>query len=91
MELDEIKRRVKELVPPNIRIKNVEFEGPLLVVYIENPQELVGIDIVKKLAKELRKRIVIRPDPKILKPKAEAKEIIMKIVPEEAKISSIEF
>ncbi|MEM4747797.1 MAG: beta-CASP ribonuclease aCPSF1, partial [Archaeoglobaceae archaeon] len=88
---DEIKRRVKELVPPNIRIKNVEFEGPLLVVYIENPQELVGIDIVKKLAKELRKRIVIRPDPKILKPKAEAKEIIMKIVPEEAKISSIEF
>jgi len=63
----------------------------LLVVYIQNPQELAGIDIVKKLAKELRKRIVIRPDPKILKPKNEAKEIIMKIVPEEAKISSIEF
>ncbi len=91
MELDEIKKKVRELVPSNIRIKDIEFEGPLLVVYIQNPQELAGIDIVKKLAKELRKRIVIRPDPKILKPKNEAKEIIMKIVPEEAKISSIEF
>ncbi|MCS7118582.1 MAG: beta-CASP ribonuclease aCPSF1 [Archaeoglobaceae archaeon] len=91
METDEIKRKVKDLVPKNIRIKNVEFEGPLLVVYIENPQELVEVDIVKKLAKELRKRIVIRPDPKILKPKADAKELIMKIVPEDAKISNIEF
>ncbi len=91
MELDEIKKKVRELVPSNIRIKDIEFEGPLLVVYIQNPQELAGIDIVKKLAKELRKRIVIRPDPKILKPKNEAKEIITKIVPEEAKISSIEF
>ncbi|MEM0203883.1 MAG: beta-CASP ribonuclease aCPSF1 [Archaeoglobaceae archaeon] len=91
MEIDEIRRKVKELVPKNIRIKDVELEGPLVVVYIENPQELAEVDIVKKLAKELRKRIVIRPDPKILKPKAEAKEIIKKIVPEEAKISSIEF
>jgi len=91
MEIDEIRRRVRDLVPKNIRIKDVELEGPLVVVYIENPQELGEVDIVKKLAKELRKRIVIRPDPKILKPKAEAKEIIRKIVPEEAKISNIEF
>lgn len=91
MEIDEIGRRVRELVPKNIRIKNVELEGPWVVVYIENPQELAEVDIVKKLAKELRKRIVIRPDPKVLKPKAEAKEIIKRIVPEEAKISSIEF
>ncbi|MEM2176512.1 MAG: beta-CASP ribonuclease aCPSF1 [Archaeoglobaceae archaeon] len=91
MDVDEIKAKIKQLVPKNVRIKNVEFEGPLLVVYIENPQEIAGVDIVKKLAKELRKRIVIRPDPKILKPKAETREIIKKIVSEEAKISSIEF
>lgn len=91
MEIDEIRKKVKELVPNNIRIKEVELEGPLLVIYIENPRELAEVDIIKKLAKELRKRIVIRPDPKILKPKAEAKEIIKKIVPEEAKISDIEF
>ncbi|MEM1579397.1 MAG: beta-CASP ribonuclease aCPSF1, partial [Archaeoglobaceae archaeon] len=74
MDVDEIKAKIKQLVPKNVRIKNVEFEGPLLVVYIENPQEIAGVDIVKKLAKELRKRIVIRPDPKILKPKAETRE-----------------
>lgn len=91
MEIDEISKKVKELVPKNIRIKDVELEGPWVVIYIENPQELAEVDIVKKLAKELRKRIIIRPDPKILKPKAEAKEIIKRIVPEEAKITSIEF
>ncbi|MCX8172481.1 MAG: MBL fold metallo-hydrolase, partial [Archaeoglobaceae archaeon] len=89
--MDEIKNRIKELVPENVKIKNVEFEGPILVVYIENPQEIAGIDLIKKLAKELRKRIAIRPDPKILKPKKEAEEIIRKIVPEEAKISAISF
>lgn len=91
MEVDEIRKKVRELVSKNIRIKDVELEGPFLVVFIENPQELAEVDIIKKLAKELRKRIVIRPDPKILKPKSEAKEIIKKIVPEEAKISNIEF
>ncbi|MEM2726706.1 MAG: beta-CASP ribonuclease aCPSF1 [Archaeoglobaceae archaeon] len=91
VELDEVKNKIRELVPENVRIKNVEFEGPLLVVYIENPQEIAGIDLIKKLAKELRKRIVIRPDPRILKPKNEAEEIIKKIVPEEAKISNISF
>jgi predicted metal-dependent RNase len=91
VELDELKKRIRELVPENVRIKDIEFEGPLLVVYIENPQEIAGVDIIKRLAKELRKRIVIRPDPKILKPKSEAEEIIRKIVPQEAKISSISF
>ena len=89
--LDEIKKKVKESIPPNIRIKNIEFEGPLLVIYVENPQEIAEIDIVKKLAKDLRKRIIIRPDPKSLKPPEEAKEIIMKIVPEDAKITNIYF
>ncbi len=89
--LDEIKKKVKESIPKNIKVKNIEFEGPQLVIYVENPQELAEVDIIKKLAKELRKRIIIRPDPKSLKPPEEAKEIIMKIVPEDAKISNIFF
>ncbi len=89
--LDEIKKKVKESIPKKVKIKNIEFEGPQLVIYVENPQELAEVDIIKRLAKELRKRIIIRPDPKSLKPPEEAKEIIMKIVPEDAKISNIYF
>lgn len=89
--LDEIREKVKEYIPKNVKVKNIEFEGPQLVVYVENPQELAEVDIVKKLAKDLRKRIIIRADPKSLKPPEEAKEIILKIVPEDAKISNIFF
>ncbi len=89
--LDEIRKKVKESIPKNVRVKNVEFEGPQLVIYVENPQELAEVDVIKKLAKELRKRIIVRPDPKSLRPPEEAREIILKIVPEDAKISNIFF
>ncbi|WP_456468094.1 beta-CASP ribonuclease aCPSF1 [Archaeoglobus sp.] len=89
--LDEIREKIKEHIPENVKVKSIEFEGPQLVIYVENPQELAEIDIVKRLAKDLRKRIIIRPDPKSLKPPEEAKEIIMQIVPEDAKISNIFF
>ncbi len=89
--LDEIREKVKEYIPENVKVKSIEFEGPQLVIYIENPQELAEIDIVKRLAKDLRKRIIIRPDPKSLKPPEEAREIIKQIVPEDAKISNIFF
>ncbi len=89
--IDEIKKKVKEMLPPTVRIKNIEFEGPQLVIYVENPQEVAEVDIVKKLAKELRKRITVRPDPKSLKPPEEAKQKILEIVPEDAKITNLFF
>ncbi|MDI9646519.1 MAG: beta-CASP ribonuclease aCPSF1 [Archaeoglobales archaeon] len=91
LPLDEVKSKIKESVSKEVKIRNIEFEGPNIVIYVENPQEIAQTDVVKKLAKELRKRIIVRPDPKSLKPPEEAKEIIKKIVPEEAKISNIYF
>ena len=89
--LSELKHRIRESLPPKVKIKNIEFEGPVLVIYVENPQEFAEIDIVKKLAKDLRKRISVRPDPKSLKPPEEAKEIIKQIVPEDANLTSFFF
>lgn len=90
--LKELKEKIINSIPPGVIIKNIEFEGPLLVIYVENPQEFAGSgDIVKKLAKDLRKRIIIRPDPKSLRPPEEAKEIIKKIVPEDAQITNFFF
>lgn len=88
--LKEIKEKVVSSLPKNVKVKDVEFEGPFLVVYVKNPQEIAN-DIVKKLAKDLRKRIIVRADPKSLKPKEEAEKIIREIVPEDAGITSIFF
>ncbi len=90
-KLKEIKEKVVRSLPKKVKVKDVEFEGPFLVVYVKNPQEITNADIVKKLAKDLRKRIIIRADPKSLKPKKEAEKIIREIVPEDAKITSIFF
>ncbi|HIP63524.1 MAG TPA: beta-CASP ribonuclease aCPSF1, partial [Archaeoglobus profundus] len=84
-----IKEKVTKLLP-EVKIKDVEFEGPFLVIYVKNPQELAKIDI-KKLAKDLRKRIIIRPDLKSLKPPEEAERIIREIVPKDAQITNIYF
>ncbi|RLI80586.1 beta-CASP ribonuclease aCPSF1 [Archaeoglobales archaeon] len=89
--LSELKQKVKESLPVNVKVKNIEFEGPVLVIYVENPQEFAEVDVVKKLAKDLRKRIIVRPDPKSLKPPEEAKEIIKQIVPEDANITNFFF
>ena len=90
--LRELKEKIEQSVPRNIKIKNIEFEGPMLIIYVQNPQELAESgDVVKKLAKDLRKRIIIRPDPRSLKPPQEAMEIIKKIVPEDAQITNFFF
>lgn len=90
-KLKEIKEKVIASLPKNVKVKDVEFEGPFLVVYVKNPQAITNADIVKKLAKDLRKRIIIRADPKSLKPKEEAERIIREIVPEDARITNIFF
>ena len=54
-------------------------------MFAENPEG------VKKIAQRIRRRISIRPDPSILLPEEEAREIIKEIVPEEAGITNIYF
>ncbi len=90
--LEELKVKISEYIPKDVKITELDFEGPVLVIYVRNPQKLADDgDIIKKLAKELRKRIVIRPDSSSLKPQEEAKQIIKEIVPDEAEITDIFF
>src|SRR5674536_399002 len=65
--LTDLKERVKERLPPNINITELEFEGPEVVIYTDDPRAFADNgEIIKKLARELRKRIVVRPDPRVL-------------------------
>lgn len=87
--LNELKQKIKAKLPVDITISDVDFEGPELVIYTEEPRKFADNgDLVKNLAKELRKRLVVRPDPKVLVQPEEAIAAISRIVPPESGVTS---
>ncbi|RLF54070.1 MAG: beta-CASP ribonuclease aCPSF1 [Thermoplasmata archaeon] len=90
--LREIKVKVKEVIPSDIQITDVEFEGPLLVIYTKHPQKFAEKEhLVRQLAKMLQKRITVRPDPSVLTDSKIAEKRIREIIPEEAGITNLYF
>ena len=58
--LDEIKKEILAKLPKDTQVTKVEFEGPEVVVYTKNPEIITeNGDLIRSLAKELRKRIII--------------------------------
>ncbi len=90
--VERIRKAILELVPPQAMMTTIEFEGPEIAIYVKNPGILMEqIGIIRDIAKRIRKRVVIRTDPSIRKPKEEAKRLIMEIVSRDAEIKEIEF
>jgi KH/beta-lactamase-domain protein len=87
--ITELKHKIRAKLPADVTISDVDFEGPELVIYTEEPKKFADNgDLIKGLAKELRKRLVVRPDPKVLVQSEEAIAAISKIVPSESGISN---
>lgn len=87
--LDELKVKIKKKLPPGVTISQVDFEGPELVIYTPEPKKFADNgDIIRNLAKDLRKRLVVRPDAGVLAEPEVVIETVNNIVPEEAGISS---
>ncbi|NOZ77130.1 MAG: beta-CASP ribonuclease aCPSF1, partial [Euryarchaeota archaeon] len=90
--LTEIKKAVKDNVPSTALVTKVDFEGPGVVLYSKNPSVLAADgNIIKDLARIIRKRIIVRPDPSVLTKEEEAIEKIKAVVPEDAGITNIQF
>ncbi|RZN62959.1 MAG: MBL fold metallo-hydrolase, partial [Methanonatronarchaeia archaeon] len=90
--LNEIRDRIIEEIPNGITISDVEFEGPEVVIYTEDPRKFAKDgDIVRELAKKLRKRVTVRPNVKVLSDPEKAERKIKDIVPDDAGISNIYF
>ena len=90
--LDDIKKEILSKLPDEIQVSKVEFEGPEVVVYTKNPEIITeNGDLIRLLAKELRKRIIIRSDKSaLLEPEATINKI-HEIVPDGAEITDIYF
>jgi hypothetical protein len=90
--LTEIKKAVKDNVPATALITKVDFEGPGVVLYSKNPAELAGDgNIIKDLARIIRKRVIVRPDAAVLTAPEEASTKIKEVVPDDAGITNIQF
>src|SRR4030065_233174 len=90
--LEDAREAVRKTIPTNIEITDIDFEGPVIVIYTKNLEEFAhNNDLVRQLAQSLRRRVAIRPDPTMLANTENAEEQIRKIIPEEAKITNIYF
>ena len=90
--LEEIKQKIIKKLPDEVQLANIEFEGPEVVIYTKNPDIVADNgDLIRNLAKELRKRIIIRSDKSVLLPYEETIQKVEEIVPEDAEITNITF
>ncbi|MBN1110302.1 MAG: beta-CASP ribonuclease aCPSF1 [Methanomassiliicoccales archaeon] len=90
--LEEAREQVRKIVPSNITISSIDFEGPLVVIYTKDMEAFAsGNDMIRQLAQGLRRRVAIRPDPSTLKDAEEVEKRLREIIPEEAQITNISF
>jgi len=87
-----IRESLLQLIPKEARVTRLEFEGPEVVVYAQNPMALMEDgDLLRTLAKTIRKRVILKTDPEVRMSEDEAKKVIMELVPPEAGITEVMF
>ena len=74
------------------KIKEANFEGANIVLYTDNEKFFrEGENEVKQVVNEIKKRVELRADEKILPSKEEAEKKIKEIVPSDAEITEVIF
>ncbi|AOW80560.1 mRNA 3-end processing factor-like protein [Halodesulfurarchaeum formicicum] len=91
-QLEELHETITEAVPADISVTEVKYEGPELVVYTRDPKRFArNGDLIRDLASQLRKRITVRPDPAVLSRPDKAREAVMRVIPDEAGVTDLDF
>jgi KH/beta-lactamase-domain protein len=84
--------KVKESLPSDAKISDIRYEGCEIVLYTKSKDFFVSDNQeIKNLVSTIKKRIILRPDPSICRNVEETKEIIKRIVPEEAGLVDMDF
>ncbi len=87
-----IAEKIKQLLPKELGLTRIEFEGPEVVVYATNLLPVYeNPEIIRNVARAVRKKIVVKPDESVRKPKGEAAKLIHQIVGEEGEIVELSF
>lgn len=76
--------RATRVLPPGVDVTALEFEAHELVLVTKTPQAFGDGQLVRALARQLQKRVAIRPSPDILPPQDEAEKHLRDVLPAEA-------
>lgn len=86
----DILKNIKEQL--NAKLTEANFEGANIVLYTDNENFFKeGEGKIKEIVEQIKKRVELRADPKILPSTEETEKKIRKIIPEEAEITDIFF
>ncbi len=90
--IKEVREEIEQEIPDDVELTDIEFEAATLVIYTMQPEAFAQDgSLVRRLAKKLRKRVIVRADPSVLADEAEAEETIQEVVPDDAEITDIHF
>ena len=92
-ELKRIYDEIVSILPPEIVIQKIEFEGPEIAVYSDNSnvEAIEGSNLLKDLAKTMRKRVVFRWNAEKRKDPVETEAYIRNLITDNAEVTNIEF
>lgn len=83
---------ILENMPKEAEVTRIEFEGPRLAIYVRNVNLLLEQShVITDIVNLLHKRIVVRSDASVRMPENDAEEVIRKLIPAEAEITSTNF
>jgi KH/beta-lactamase-domain protein len=88
----ELLDKIQNLIPTNAEFVKSVYEGPDIAIYVKNISLLYSDEsIIRNISAAVKKKLIIRSDPSMLKNPEEALIDINKIVPAEAVIVDIKF
>src|SRR3989344_8411646 len=77
---------------PGGKVSDISFEGANIIIYTKDKDFVFNSNgVIKEIVDSIKKRVELRPDPSITMDQEDAKSIIQKIIPEEAKVANIIF
>jgi KH/beta-lactamase-domain protein len=83
---------ILQSLPQESGLTKIEYEGPRIALYSKNPGYLMqNSQLVSNMVNTIKKRIVIRTDESIRKPKNESAKIISETIPKEVGVAGTFF
>ena len=90
LTLAEVKQRVSKIVPENIDYE-VDLEAGSIAIITPQPElfSSPGQSLTVKIAKNIKRRVIVRPHSSILADEAEVRQKVNEIIPPEAEVRNI--
>ncbi|MFH1209438.1 MAG: beta-CASP ribonuclease aCPSF1 [archaeon] len=88
----DILKEVLDCIPKHAKITDSCFEGANIILYTNSEEFFLDNNgLIKEIVDKIKKRVELRPDPSITLDPEKAEDIIRKMMPEEAGVSTIIF